>query len=46
MSRAPSTSPELLPLAQLLARYLEARSTPPERTTTLLKYAEELFRNE
>jgi exonuclease SbcD len=36
-------SPEELTPAELLARYLESKETPPERIETLLQYAEEIF---
>jgi len=36
-------SPEELTPAELLARYLETKGTPPERIEVLLHYAEEIF---
>jgi exonuclease SbcD len=36
-------SPEGLTPAELLARYLEAKDTPPDRIQTLLRHAEEIF---
>ncbi len=36
-------SPEELTPAELLARYLESKETPPERIEALLKHAEEIF---
>jgi exonuclease SbcD len=36
-------SPEELTPAELLARYLESKETPPERIEALLRYAEEIF---
>jgi exonuclease SbcD len=36
-------SPEELTPAELLARYLESKETPPERIEKLLQYAEEIF---
>jgi exonuclease SbcD len=36
-------SPEELTPAELLARYLESKETPPERIKVLLQYAEEIF---
>jgi exonuclease SbcD len=36
-------SPETLTPTQLLERYLESRNTSPERTKTLLRYAEEIL---
>jgi exonuclease SbcD len=39
-------SPEGLAPAQLLARYLESKETPPERIALLLRQAERIFRDE
>jgi exonuclease SbcD len=39
-------SPEELTPAELLARYLETKSTPPERVQTILRYAEGIFQAE
>jgi exonuclease SbcD len=36
-------SPEELTPAELLARYLESKETPPDRVEVLLQYAEEIF---
>jgi exonuclease SbcD len=36
-------SPEELSPAELLARYLESKGTPPERLRQLLQYAEQIF---
>jgi exonuclease SbcD len=44
--RLGGATPESLTPAQLLERYLESKSTSPERTQTLLQHAEEIFRNE
>jgi exonuclease SbcD len=41
--RLGGASPESLTPAQLLERYLESRDTPPQRTNTLLEYAEGIF---
>jgi exonuclease SbcD len=39
-------SPEGLTPAELLARYLESKETPPDRVEFLLRHAEEIFRAE
>jgi len=39
-------SPEGLSPAELLARYLESKGTPPERIQALLQHAEEIFQAE
>jgi exonuclease SbcD len=39
-------SPEELTPAELLARYLETKDTPPERVQTILRHAEEIFQAE
>jgi exonuclease SbcD len=44
--RLGGAAPESLTPAQLLERYLESKSTSPERTQTLLQHAEEIFRND
>jgi len=36
-------APEELTPAELLARYLESKNTPPERVRTILRHAEEIF---
>jgi exonuclease SbcD len=41
--RLGSESPEGLTPAQLLARYLETRETPPDRIEILMQHAEEIF---
>jgi exonuclease SbcD len=41
--RLGGAAPESLTPAELLARYLESKSTPPERAQTLLRYAETIF---
>ncbi len=38
-------SPEGLTPAQLLARYLESKDTPPDRIAVLLRYAEEILQS-
>jgi exonuclease SbcD len=42
-TRLGGASPESLTPIELLERYLESRDTSPERTKTLLEYAEEIF---
>ena len=42
--RLGSDSPEGLTPAELLARYLESKETPPDRADLLLLHAEEIFR--
>jgi hypothetical protein len=39
-------SPEELTPAELLARYLETKDTPPERLQVLMQHAEEIFQAE
>jgi exonuclease SbcD len=39
-------SPEELTPAELLARYLESRDTPPERVQVIVRHAEEIFEAE
>jgi len=42
--RLGNLAPEEMSDGELLAKYLEARNTPPERIDTLLAHAEQLFR--
>jgi exonuclease SbcD len=44
--RLGSASPEELAPAELLARYLESKETPPDRIQALLHHAEEIFQAE
>jgi exonuclease SbcD len=39
-------SPEEMTPAELLARYLESKDTPPDRAAMLLQHAEEIFQAE
>jgi exonuclease SbcD len=43
--RLGSESPEELTPAELLARYLESKETPPDRAELLLQHAEEIFQS-
>ncbi|RLC82860.1 MAG: exonuclease SbcCD subunit D [Chloroflexi bacterium] len=44
--RLGSLAPEEMSDRELLAKYLEAKNTPPERVRVLLEYAEEIFKGE
>jgi hypothetical protein len=44
--RLGNASAEALTPAELLARYLQSKGTPPERIQTLLQHAEDIFQAE